>query len=125
MSSGAVLDREAIARACRAHDVRRLRLFGSAASDRFRPEHSDVDILVDFNPGTPDPFDAYFGLKEDLECDHVAGGGPAGASGQDAPPLSIGAFEDVEVTADDLARVRACRVQLGDAVLSVLILSDE
>ena len=67
MSSGAVLDREAIGRACRAHDVRRLRLFGSAASDRFRPEHSDVDILVDFTPGTPDPFDAYFGLKEDLE----------------------------------------------------------
>ena len=65
MISGAVLDREAIARACRAHDVRRLRLFGSAASDRFR--HSDVDILVDFTPGTPDPFDAYFGLKEDLE----------------------------------------------------------
>ena len=39
----------------------------SAAGDRFRPEHSDIDILVDFTPGTPDPFDAYFGLKEDLE----------------------------------------------------------
>ena len=67
MSPGAVVDREAIARACRAHDVRRLRLFGSAASDHFRPEDSDIDILVDFTPGTPDPFDAYFGLKEDLE----------------------------------------------------------
>jgi len=67
MSSGAALEREAIARACRAHGVRRLRLFGSAASDRFRPEHSDVDILVDFTLGLPDPFDAYFGLKEDLE----------------------------------------------------------
>jgi len=33
----------------------------------FRPEHSDIDILVDFTPGTPDPFDAYFGLKEDFE----------------------------------------------------------
>ncbi|MET3808877.1 putative nucleotidyltransferase [Nakamurella sp. UYEF19] len=67
MSAGPVMDREAIARACLAHDVRRLRLFGSAASDNFRPEHSDVDILVDFTPGTADPFDAYFGLKEDLE----------------------------------------------------------
>jgi len=67
MGPGAVLDREAIARACRAHDVRRLRLFGSATSDRFRPEHSDVVILVDFIPGTPDPFGTYFGLQEDLE----------------------------------------------------------
>lgn len=67
MNTRPVLDREAIARACRAHDVRRLRLFGSAASDDFKPEHSDVDILVDFTPGTSDPFDAYFGLKEDLE----------------------------------------------------------
>ena len=26
-----------------------------------------MDILVDFTPGTPDLFEAYFGLKEDLE----------------------------------------------------------
>lgn len=67
MSSTLVLDREAIARACRAHGVQRLRLFGSATSDRFNHGHSDVDVLVEFVPGTPDPFDAYFGLKEDLE----------------------------------------------------------
>lgn len=67
MSSALILDREGIAFACRAHGVRRLRLFGSAASDRFDPEHSDVDVLVDFVPGTPDAFEAYFGLKEDLE----------------------------------------------------------
>lgn len=67
MSSALVLDREAIARACRTHGVRRLRLFGSATSDRFNPGQSDVDVLVEFVPGTPDPFDAYFGLKEDLE----------------------------------------------------------
>lgn len=67
MSSAPVLDREAIARACRAHDVTRLRLFGSAATPGFSPERSDVDFLVNFAPGTPDPFDAYFGLKEDLE----------------------------------------------------------
>ncbi len=47
--------------------MRRLRVFGSAVSDHFRPEHSDVDILVDFTADTPDPFDAYFGLEEDLE----------------------------------------------------------
>lgn len=67
MSSALVLNRDAIACACRAHGVQRLRLFGSATSDRFDPGHSDVDLLVDFAPGTPDRFDAYFGLKEDLE----------------------------------------------------------
>lgn len=67
MSPALVLDREAIASACRAHGVQRLRLFGSATSDRFNPGRSDVDVLVEFAPGTPDPFGAYFGLKEDLE----------------------------------------------------------
>ncbi len=67
MNSALVLDREAIARACRTHRVQRLSLFGSATSDRFDPAHSDVDVLVEFVPGTPDQFDIYFGLKEDLE----------------------------------------------------------
>jgi predicted nucleotidyltransferase len=67
MSPALVLDHEAIASACRAHGLQRLRLFGSAASDRFNPGRSDVDVLVEFAPGTPDPFGAYFGLKEDLE----------------------------------------------------------
>lgn len=67
MSAALVLDREAIARPCRAHGVQRLRLFGSATSDHFHPGHSDVDVLVEFAPGTPDPFDAYFDFKEDLE----------------------------------------------------------
>lgn len=67
MSSALLLDREAIAVACRAHGVQRLRLFGSATSGRFDPERSDVDVLVEFMPGARDPFDAYFGLKEDLE----------------------------------------------------------
>lgn len=67
MDSTLVLEREAIAAACRAHGVQRLRLFGSAASGRFDPSRSDVDVLVEFAAGTRDPFDAYFGLKEDLE----------------------------------------------------------
>jgi predicted nucleotidyltransferase len=67
MDSSLVLDREAIAAVCRAHGVQRLRLFGSAASARFDPSRSDVDVLVEFTSGVSDPFDAYFGLKEDLE----------------------------------------------------------
>lgn len=44
-SSGPVLDREAIAIACHAHGVQRLRLLGSATSDHFNPSHSDVGVL--------------------------------------------------------------------------------
>jgi len=43
-------DRETIAAFCRRHHIRRLALFGSVLRDDFRPE-SDVDVLVDFDPG--------------------------------------------------------------------------
>jgi predicted nucleotidyltransferase len=61
------LDRDAIARACRAHGVSLLTIFGSATSERFDEESSDIDFLVEFAPGAEDAFAAYFGLKEDLE----------------------------------------------------------
>jgi predicted nucleotidyltransferase len=67
MTIGLSLDRTAITRACRAHGVSRLTIFGSATSERFDAELSDVDFLVEFAPGAEDAFDAYFGLKEDLE----------------------------------------------------------
>ena len=62
------LDREVIARIAQRHGGSRIRLFGSALTDRFDPERSDVDLLVEFQGGIEDPFDAYFGLKEDLEA---------------------------------------------------------
>jgi len=40
--------REAIAALCRTYGVKRLDVFGSAATDAFRPGESDVDLLVDF-----------------------------------------------------------------------------
>ncbi|HAS31475.1 MAG: DNA polymerase subunit beta [Microbacterium sp.] len=52
---------------CRARGTRRFRVFGSAVEDRFDAERSDVDLLMEFMPDVQDPFDAYFGLKEDLE----------------------------------------------------------
>lgn len=67
MNPRLVVDHEAIARSCRAHGVRRLQIFGSATSERFDVERSDVDFLVEFVPGSDDPFEDYFGLKEDLE----------------------------------------------------------
>lgn len=60
-------DVEEIADVCRSRGVRRLRVFGSALGDRFDESRSDVDLLVEFEPDSPDLFDSYFGLKEDLE----------------------------------------------------------
>jgi uncharacterized protein len=38
---------------CRAHGVAKLSLFGSSLRDDFQPEHSDVDLLVEFSAGEP------------------------------------------------------------------------
>jgi len=58
----------AIERLCRQFRVRRLELFGSAASGRDRPGESDFDFLVEFEPLPPGAYaDAYFGLLEALE----------------------------------------------------------
>lgn len=67
MASTLVIDRDAVAKLCRVRGVQRMRLFGSAADGRFNERDSDVDLLVEFQPGVADLFDAYFGLKEDLE----------------------------------------------------------
>ena len=44
------IDREMIADFCRRHRVRKLSLFGSVLRDDFGPD-SDVDVLVEFEPG--------------------------------------------------------------------------
>ena len=53
---------------CRRHDVKQLELFGSAAvEERFDPERSDLDFLVEFQRSDAlDPADQYFGLLDDL-----------------------------------------------------------
>jgi predicted nucleotidyltransferase len=57
-----------IAGLCRRFGVRRLDLFGSAATGRFAPQRSDLDFLVEFEDMPPVPYaDAYFGLIEALE----------------------------------------------------------
>jgi predicted nucleotidyltransferase len=61
--------RTEIARICARYAVRRLELFGSAATAAFDPARSDVDFLVDFDvDGHPDRFEQYFGMKEALEA---------------------------------------------------------
>ena len=44
------VDRKQIADFCRKHHIRRLAFFGSVLRDDFRPD-SDVDVLVEFEPG--------------------------------------------------------------------------
>ncbi len=58
-----------LARLCQRHGVRRLDLFGSAATGRFRAGDSDLDFVVEFQPATVSGAyaDAYFGLLESLE----------------------------------------------------------
>jgi hypothetical protein len=45
-----VVSKEQIADFCRRHHIRKLALFGSVLRDDFRPD-SDVDVLVEFDPG--------------------------------------------------------------------------
>lgn len=66
MIAPALLDHEAIARACERYGVARLRIFGSALTDRFDPEHSDVDFLVDYSPGAERTFSALFAMRDEL-----------------------------------------------------------
>ena len=44
------IDRPAVEAFCQRHHITRLALFGSALRDDFSPE-SDVDVLVEFQPG--------------------------------------------------------------------------
>jgi len=60
--------KKAIGTLCQRYRVRRLELFGSAASGNARPDESDLDFLVEFESLAPGTYaDTYFGLLEALE----------------------------------------------------------
>ncbi|MBI4025837.1 MAG: nucleotidyltransferase domain-containing protein [Verrucomicrobia bacterium] len=44
------IDRSQIAAFCRERGIRKLSLFGSVLRDDFDPQHSDVDVLAEFEP---------------------------------------------------------------------------
>lgn len=50
MSAQVEIDREQLATLCRRHYIRKLALFGSVLRPDFGP-HSDIDVLVEFEPG--------------------------------------------------------------------------
>ena len=64
MTGPPTIDRAAIAAFCRRYHIRRFSLFGSVLSDAFRPD-SDVDVLVEFEPGHGVGFEV-FDLEEEL-----------------------------------------------------------
>lgn len=49
---------------CERHYIRKLALFGSVLRDDFRPD-SDVDVLVEFEPGHTPGFD-FFAMQDEL-----------------------------------------------------------
>jgi predicted nucleotidyltransferase len=59
-----VIDDQALAAVCERNHIRRLAFFGSVLRSDFRPD-SDVDILVEFEPGHVPGF-AFAGLQEEL-----------------------------------------------------------
>ena len=60
--------RDDIAELCRRHGVVRLDVFGSALGGEFRPDDSDIDLLVDFGPMEGyEKARAYFDLLDALQ----------------------------------------------------------
>jgi len=64
MTTKIEIDRSVIEEFCRRHHIRRLAFFGSVLRDDFR-EDSDVDVLVEFEPGHT-PGLAFFSMQEEL-----------------------------------------------------------
>ena len=56
-----------IAELCRRQNVKKLEVFGSATTDRFDSETSDVDMIVDLGPYSDDIADRYLDLAYGLE----------------------------------------------------------
>jgi len=73
MNRNLPLEREAIAALCRRHDIRSLALFGSVLRDDFSPD-SDVDVLVEFEPGRTPGFLKLHEIEQELSA--LLGGRP-------------------------------------------------
>src|SRR5690625_1561402 len=58
--------KDEIAALCREYHVRSLWIFGSATTDRFNPETSDIDLLVDLGEYDDDVARRYFRLRREL-----------------------------------------------------------
>ena len=61
---GIDISSDRVADFCRRHQIRRLALFGSILRDDFDAD-SDIDVLVEFEPGARTGF-AFFGMQDEL-----------------------------------------------------------
>jgi hypothetical protein len=59
------ISKEKIALFCQKYHIRKLSLFGSVLRDDFRP-NSDVDVLVEFEPGHVPGFIKLYDIEEKL-----------------------------------------------------------
>ena len=66
-----VFPADAVADFCRRHHIRRLSLFGSVLGKDFGPQ-SDIDVLVEFEPGHVPGFFALYDMEQELSA--LAGG---------------------------------------------------
>jgi len=65
MPARLALDAAQIEAFCRRHHIRKLALFGSVLRDDFRPD-SDVDVLVEFEPGQTVGLIRLVGIEHEL-----------------------------------------------------------
>ncbi len=57
--------KDRLAEFCKKHHIQRLAIFGSVLRDDFGPE-SDIDVLVDFEPGRTPGFFKLFDMEDEL-----------------------------------------------------------
>lgn len=65
MKKNVIIGREKIADFCQHHQICKLALFGSVLRDDFGPD-SDVDVLVEFEPGAKVGFFKLYDLEQEL-----------------------------------------------------------
>lgn len=84
--------RDEIAALCRELGVLRLDVFGSAVTENFDPERSDVDVLVEVEPGRL-TLTNYFALRQGLQR----------ILGREVDVLDIGAMRNPYLRSEVLA----------------------
>jgi predicted nucleotidyltransferase len=58
---------DVVQRFCHKHHLRELSVFGSVLRDDFMPS-SDIDILIEFEPGQSMTIERFLSLKDELEA---------------------------------------------------------
>jgi hypothetical protein len=66
MNAKIQIPKQSLNRFCQGHHIRRLSIFGSALRDDFEPD-SDIDVLVEFEPGHVPGFFKLADMQEELQ----------------------------------------------------------